>query len=282
MGRIGNERLKAILDICEGYVITLDNDPAVLGPSYLQSMIAKCRNYTNGVVTLMNELRNCRRELDMELRRNRAEFEILSNEHLSKNATVKALPSFKDREAQINLILRDERRTIVEMENDLLDLGHVEDMVKLRHHELKDSMREIQTQRQLIRDDVLSGGMYGDERLDKNKSKNASLEEANIDELLSGGLVESTVPEDTPLPLSEDAQEAADTSEETPEEYKVLSVEESTISAEEPKKPTVEATAEVLDINDEFAAFLDQSDTPKAETKETNTADDFSEFLANL
>jgi len=218
----------------------------------------------------------------MELRRKRAEFEILSNEHLSKNATVKALPSFKDREAQINLILRDERRTIVEMENDLLDLGHVEDMVKLRHHELKDSMREIQTQRQLIRDDVLSGGMYGDERLDKNKSKNASLEEANIDELLSGGLVESTVPEDTPLPLSEDAQEAADTSEETPEEYKVLSVEESTISAEEPKKPTVEATAEVLDINDEFAAFLDQSDTPKAETKETNTADDFSEFLANL
>ena len=59
-------------------------------------------------------------------------------------------------------------------------------------------------------------------------------------------------------------------------------MEESTISAEEPKKPTVEATAEVLDINDEFAAFLDQSDTPKAETKETNTADDFSEFLANL
>jgi hypothetical protein len=153
-----------VMSECDKYQIRLANDPTVLGPKYLQDMIATCRNHTNQVVLLLNEVRRSKMEIDFELRRKETAFKIAADGLLATNPIVRNLPNIKDRESQINIILKDEHREIMNLKNDALDLEHVEDFVKLRHRELKDTMREIQTQRGLIRDEHETGAMYGDER----------------------------------------------------------------------------------------------------------------------
>jgi len=164
MARMSNERMQLIMAECDKYQIRLANDPTVLGPKYLQDMIATCRDHTNHVVLLLGEVRRAKMEIDFELRRKETAFKIAADELLAKNPIVRTLPNIKDRESQINIILKDEHREVVNLQNDLLDLEHIEDFVKVRHRELKDSMKEIYTQRGLLRDEHETGAMYGNER----------------------------------------------------------------------------------------------------------------------
>lgn len=158
------ERMTEVMQECDKYELRLANDPTILGPKYLQDMIATCRNYTNHVARLLNEVARVKMELNRDLRRKQTAFKIAADELLAKNIVVRNLPSIKDRESQINIMLKDEHREIVTLENDVLDISHVENYITRRHRELKDTMREIQSQRNLIRDEHATGSMYGDER----------------------------------------------------------------------------------------------------------------------
>lgn len=158
------ERMTEVMQECDKYELRLANDPTILGPKYLQDMIATCRNYTNHVARLLNEVARVKMDIGRDLRRKQTAFKIAADELLAKNIVVRNLPNIKDRESQINLMLKDEHREIVTLENDILDITHVEDYVKRRHRELKDTMREIQSQRNLLRDEHATGSMYGDER----------------------------------------------------------------------------------------------------------------------
>lgn len=161
---IPKDRMEEIIVESLKYSITLASDPTSLGPKYLQDQIATCRNYTNHTARLMNEVNKAAMNVDYELRRKETAFKIQADELLSNNAHVRNLPNITDRQAQINLLLRDELRVIEELRNSLKDLSHVEKIVKTTHRELKDTMNEIKLQRSLIRDEYETGRMYGDER----------------------------------------------------------------------------------------------------------------------
>jgi hypothetical protein len=291
------DRMKAILDACDKLEIELASDPVVLGPTYLQNMIATCRNYTNNVVNLLNEVRRAKMVIDVELRRKQALFKVVADEYLAKNLAVRNLPNIKDREAQVNLMLKDEHREIVTLENDKLDLEHVEDMVKLRHRELKDTMREIQTQRGLIRDEYETGAMYGDERpslgeVKEGRRPRQQLSDDDIAQLMVEGLPEEVEPEPKQLTVSSEPQEAdVIVAEIVTDNWRKRS---ETHGVSMPKRngwrpqdatPIVEVPAEVekLSEDDEFSAFLAQSDSePKTEEGTPNEDDELADFLNTL
>lgn len=188
------DRITEILTEISKYEVTLANDPTVLGPKYLQDQIATCRNYTNHTARLLNEVHRAIMAVDYEYRRKETAFQIASDELLSQNQHVRNLPNITDRQAQINILLKDEHRELERLRNDLKDLQHVERMVKNTHRELKDSMTDIKVQRSLIRDEIDTGRMYGDERNSNRDhaytpgggSKPEDIDEAEIDRMLRG------------------------------------------------------------------------------------------------
>jgi hypothetical protein len=76
-----------------------------------------------------------------------------------------------DREATVNLILRERKSEIQALEGQLLDLSYVEKAVRHRYNELKSTMSDIRAQRALIRDAIDTGAFYGDETETSRGSK---------------------------------------------------------------------------------------------------------------
>jgi len=255
-----------IMHECDKYEIKLANDPTVLGPTYLQDTIATCRNYTNHAARLMNEVSRVKMEIDRELRRKQTAFKIGADELLAKNLAVRSLPNIKDRESQINLLLKDEHREIVNLENDLLDISHVEEYIKRRHRELKDTMREIQSQRALIQADRELGGMYGDER----PTSMGSTEATEAAYTQGAHARPSDMNEDDINQMLQEAMSQPDTKSQP----------------DDPKEPPTELVPQTEE--DKMRAFLDDpipfAKTEKKASPITSVASDvdFSELLNNL
>jgi hypothetical protein len=90
-------------------------------------------------------------------------FRVASDELLASDRRVTGLPAIEDRTAMINLILRDERREIEKLGQDIRSLGHVEKAIRLRSRELEGTMTAIRTQKALIDMELRTGSFYGDE-----------------------------------------------------------------------------------------------------------------------
>jgi hypothetical protein len=204
--RLTPERMLEITAECDKYEIMLAHDPAALGITYLQDMIANCRNFTNHTARLLNEVHRAKMYVHLELKRKETAFKIAADGLLATNPIVRNLPNIKDRESQINIMLRDEHREIMNLTNDDLELNHIEDYVARRHRELKDTMKEIQTQRNLVKDEHSTGSMYGDERptsmgnpADAYRpgagSKPEGIDVEDVERMLRGEVTEETVVE---------------------------------------------------------------------------------------
>lgn len=253
---ISKERIDKVFEEISKYKIELAPDPTVLGAKYLQDQIATCRNYTNNVTVLLNQIHRERMSIDANVRRKETAFKIASDELLSKNAQVRNLPNIADRQAQINIMLREEHREIEDLRNDVRELDHLEKMVKITHRELKDTMAEIKLQRALIRDELDSGRMYGDERNSEGREAGKSdsqtvedIDEDEIDRLLRG---DSTIED----PLKSKTSEETTTPEAAPESEVIETV---TVSDEDQVQSflAIEAPAPVpVSAEDEFGDLL--------------------------
>lgn len=180
---VSKERIEALFAEISKYRIELASDPTVLGAKYLQDLIATCRNYTNHVARIINELHKEKMSIDFDLKRKETAFKIAADDLLANDLSVRNLPNITDRQAQINILLRDEHREIEGLRNDISELEHLEKMVKLTHRELKDTMGEIKLQRSLIRDEIDTGRMYGDERPSARESAFISGGAARADDI---------------------------------------------------------------------------------------------------
>lgn len=158
------DRIKVVYDEISKYEIKLEADPRSLGPLYLQNTIAECRNYLNAVSRIALEIHREKQDLARALRGNEVAYEVAHADLLSNDERVRRLPSIEDRKAQISAILREELNTIQTLKGQLQDLEFVDKAVRHRHKELTATMTEIKLQRSLIRDEIDSGAMYGDER----------------------------------------------------------------------------------------------------------------------
>ncbi len=247
------ERVKAIYDEIAKYEIKLEPDPRSLGPLYLQNTIATCRNYLNAVSRIQLEVHREKQDLDRSLRAAETEYEVAFAEVLSNDDRVRRLPSIEDRKATVNVMLRERLNAIYGIKSQLQDIEYVEKAVRHRHRELTSTMAEIKLQRSLIRDEIDSGAMYGDERkADHERGPGASPLGDDIDENELDALLDKETSAAAPAPEPQPAPEPKA----QPEPPKV---EVETVKVSEPK-----ASSE----DEAVLAFLEASPASAAETED--------------
>lgn len=156
-------RVEQIYDQICSMSIELEPDPTVLGPRYLNDVVAKCRNYMNQVTIILLQLQREKRGLSRQLLGEEAAHKVESDRLLAENEVIKRLPNIKDREAQANVMLSARVDEINRLKREILDLDTIEKAVRLRHQELIRTSDNIKTQRSLLHADRTSGAGYGDE-----------------------------------------------------------------------------------------------------------------------
>lgn len=253
-------RVNEIYDHLTTLVVELDSNPAALGPAYLQDLISKVRGYLNQVSVFMQETLRERHELEDDLARKEAAFEIRANGLLTEDARVTRLPNIDDRKAMINVILSDDRAAILDLGVDIRNLTAVEKVVKHRQRELERTMSEIRLQRSLIQSELKTGSFYGDETEDGREATwgrqpaKDPINQTELDRLMAEAdeeLVEGV----------EEADEEAD----DPSASEAMSVDMDVIDEPSPEQPKGNGKSEPAPADDvvedpDIAAFLDGSE----------------------
>lgn len=157
------ERTKLIFLELGKLVIDLPKDPASFGPDFLREQISVCRNYLNHASFYLQEVMQEQHLIGMDLEDKKAAYQVQSDELLANNLQVKNLPHIEDRQAMINVLQSRDFREIQRLEREVLNLKHVEKVVRHRLKELDNTMSAIRLQRSLLRDQIRVGSGYGDE-----------------------------------------------------------------------------------------------------------------------
>lgn len=186
------DRIKAIYEELEKYVVQLQPDPRSLGPLYLNDLIAKTRNYLNAVSRIQLEVHQEKQWVAREIRAHEAALQVSSDDLLANDERVRRLPSIEDRKATVAVFLRAEKQVIENFKATMQDVEYVDKAVRHRHKELTSTMSEIKLQRSLIRDEIDTGAMYGDERTTSNERRSTSpvfgddMSEEELERLMEG------------------------------------------------------------------------------------------------
>ena len=187
------ERVKQIYDEITKYEIALEPDPRSLGPLYLQNVISQCRNFLNAVSRVALEVHREKQDIARTIHATETEYDVTFSELLTNDERVRRLPSIEDRKAHVSTMLRDRLANLTNLKGEAQDLEYVEKAVRHRHRELTSTMAEIKLQRSLIRDEIDSGAMYGDERRNPHErgkdygspGGETDINEAELDRLLN-------------------------------------------------------------------------------------------------
>ena len=182
------KRVDEIYEQMGKFSVELPSDAWVLGPKHIHEMISMTRGYTNSVSHILQEILQEKQSLDRAKHASEAVFRMEADRLLVEDERAKRGVNIADREATVNLILRERKSEIQALEGQLLDLGYVEKAVRHRYNELKSTMSDIRAQRALIRDAIDTGAFYGDETETSRGSKfsapapdGSSLSEDDID-----------------------------------------------------------------------------------------------------
>ena len=199
------DRIKSIYVELGKYSIELNKDPRSLGPVYLNDLIATCRNFLNSVSRVQLEVHQEKQYLSRALRATEAAFQVSFDDLLANDERVRRLPSIEDRKATASVFLRDQRNNIDNLKAELQDVDFVEKAIRHTHRELTATMSEIKLQRSLIRDEIDTGAMYGDERIHSPGGRGGPVAEVDdgldtdeLTRLLDGAGEEALVSEDAP------------------------------------------------------------------------------------
>lgn len=165
------KRVDEIYEQMGKFSVDLPSDAWSLGPKHVHEMISMTRGYINSVSHVLQEILQEKQNLDRAKHGVEAVFRMEADRLLVEDDRVKRAPNITDREATVNLILRERRTEIQLLEGQLLDLSYVERSVRHRYNELKATMSDIRAQRALIRDAIDTGSFYGDETETSRGSK---------------------------------------------------------------------------------------------------------------
>lgn len=178
-------RVKAIYDEVVEYLIELDPDPISRGPGYLQENISRCRRMLNRVSLLLNEVSREDHGYQRDLRAEEAAYQAEFDHHLANDQRIRQMPNIEDRRSSINMLLRERLNRIDALKAQILDLSHVEKVIKHRHQELKGTMTDIRTQRSLLRDTLDTGQFYGAEsEMNEGTGTGIGVDDENFEEVL--------------------------------------------------------------------------------------------------
>lgn len=166
-----SERIEEIYGALDKMAVTLDPDPVSRGPQYMQDLVSLTRGYLNEVGVYIQEAHRERHRLEMAKDALETVFDARADELLVDDKRVSELPSIEDRRSMINLILKDERREIAEINGKLRAISLVEKALRFRHKELDSTMSAIRVQRSLVSMELGTGSSYGDESPTSRGSK---------------------------------------------------------------------------------------------------------------
>lgn len=203
-------RAKKIYDEIDGYRITLVPNPAAHGAGYLNQQIATCRNYLNAVARIMQTLSQEKHTLSTGLQGEETTYSVEFDQILQGDVVIRNLPNIKDREASINVRLRDNLARISVLKAEIQNVDFVDKAVRMVHRELKATMSEIRLQRSLIRDELDTKSYFGDER-ETMTTNNFSIPQQAATDGFSGDEIERLFQE------HEAEQKSVETPEDTPE-----------------------------------------------------------------
>jgi hypothetical protein len=178
------ERVEAIYAELDVLVVELAKDPGALGPQYLQDLISRTRGFLNKTSLFLSEVHREHFVLERELVAFESAYEVSSDELLANDHRVTRLPNIDDRKAMINLILRDERITILKLKTQIRELSFIEKVIKHRHKELDNTMGAVRMQKSLMDTEVRTGAYYGDENeVSRNRGARPPVDDIDEDEL---------------------------------------------------------------------------------------------------
>jgi hypothetical protein len=181
------ERASQIYQEVDRYRITLVPNPPSAG--YLNSLISTCRNYLNAVARIIQELSQDKHRISTLLNGEETAYKVEFDDILQGDVVIRNLPNIKDREAAINVRLRDRLARISILKSEIQSIDFVDKAVRLVHRELKGTMSEIRLQRSLIRDEIDTKSFYGDERETMTVNK-FPIKSEESDDGLSGDEIE--------------------------------------------------------------------------------------------
>lgn len=214
------DRIQAIYDELEKYVIALDPDPRGRGTAYLQDLIATCRNHLNNIDRILREVHREDHRVATALRLAEVAFQMESDHLLASDESIRRLPNIEDRRASIAMRLRIQRQAIEALKGEAQDLKFVDKIVRHQHKQLTATMGEIKLQRSIIEAEIRTGAMYGDERTMAAAGGVLGIDEAELDALFAESRAEQKAaegktrrdeetPEEKPAPAEGDPDEEA-------------------------------------------------------------------------
>lgn len=189
------KQINAIFDEIGTFNIDLSGDPTILGPQYLNQLIATCRNYLNRTASILLKIAQEKVVTENQLEAEKAAYAIAFNELLASDERIQKAPNIRDREAMIEMLLQDRRRNITAFETAVRNLNSMEKAVRVRHNELIRTDGQIKTQRSLIRDELDTKSYMGDEHNDR--STKGSIDEDELNDLM-GDIPATPKESDTP------------------------------------------------------------------------------------
>lgn len=208
--------IEKILNRLPELVVELDPNPVARGPLYLQDLISKVRGMLNESGVYLQEVLRDKSALESQLEAKQVAFQVAADELLANDHRVTHLPAVQDRQAMINVILRDQRKEILELTKQVNDIGYVEKAIRHRHRELESTMSAIRLQRSLIQTELRTGSYFGDESDTsrgegtwgrKAPGKDEDLDENELSRLLGDMEAEGEVEEETEEATEEQAAE---------------------------------------------------------------------------
>ncbi len=156
------DRPDQIMHLLRDLHVDLCDDPTVMGYHYIATKTGAVRNMANIAQQVRLEIANEQRILDRQLRARKASYKIAFGQVLLSDA-VKRLPSYKDREAAAEDILKQDLSEINTMVDELAGLEALATAAAMVHSDLSKTASEIRTQAEMVRRDRASGAGFGNE-----------------------------------------------------------------------------------------------------------------------
>jgi hypothetical protein len=154
-GYITQSKLDSILEEIAGYDIELEEDPTQthLRYKYLQSCIAKCRQYLNRVQFYLQITCRYEKNLRLALKELELDIDFKINEKLADDPVVRSQPSIQDRKALAVSMLKDEYGILSKFRMELISIEETVKLIKSKYTDLQKTNQDIKFQRQLVKDE---------------------------------------------------------------------------------------------------------------------------------
>lgn len=203
------EKIEEILDEIAGFRIDLEEDPTLphLGVRYLQSSIAKCRQYVNRVHFYLQMVKRYEKGLRVKSKELELNIDLKTKSLLADDPVVRQAPAAQDRLAIATSMLKEDYEELSKIKTNLMDAEESVKLIKSKYDDLNRTNGDIKLQRNLVKDDKYDQ-MNGGEGYVKPQ--------ANKDRTIPGGMAapvlaqniepkdlwdESRRPEDMPKPV---------------------------------------------------------------------------------